>query len=237
MLKFKPFIKLSVLLAAIGLLGVLAVGCGTTTSAPIEGTADDRGRQLFIENCGTCHKMAHASTAGVQGPDLDASFEPSREVGMNDASIRGVVRAQIQRPLPSEPNFPGISMPADIVTGNDLEDVSAYVARFAGVPGIEPPAAEGTGPGAQVFADQGCGACHMLAAAGTAGTTGPDLDEVIPGFSRAFIKESIIDPDAVKAKGYEDAVMPDIYGDLPPEELNQLIKFLMTSAGSGAAGN
>lgn len=237
MQKLKPLSKFFVLLASIGMFGVLAAGCGTTTSAPISGELDDRGRQLFIEKCGTCHKMAHASTAGVQGPDLDAAFESARDVGMNDNTIKGITRAQVQRPLPSNPNFPAISMPAHIVTGNDLEDVSAYVARFAGVPGIEPPKAAGSGPGAQVFADNGCGACHVLAAAGAAGTTGPDLDEVIPDLSRAFIKESIVDPDAVKAKGYEDAVMPDVYGDMAPDDLDELIKFLMSSAGSGDTSN
>jgi cytochrome c551 len=35
-------------------------------------------------------------------------------------------------------------------------------------------------PGAAVFADAGCGNCHMLDAAGSTGTTGPDLDEAQP---------------------------------------------------------
>jgi mono/diheme cytochrome c family protein len=30
--------------------------------------------------------------------------------------------------------------------------------------------------GAQVFAEQGCGSCHVLAAAGATGTVGPSLD-------------------------------------------------------------
>src|SRR5919106_78510 len=53
----------------------------------------------------------------------------------------------------------------------------------------EPPAAtadEGGGTegnaeaGAQLFADNGCGNCHTLEAAGTTGTTGPNLDELQP---------------------------------------------------------
>ena len=64
-------------------------------------------------------------------------------------------------------------MPADIVTGQDLEDVAAYVGSVAGVPGAAPPKSPG-GPGAQVFANNGCGGCHTLAAADSGGVTGPE---------------------------------------------------------------
>ena len=36
------------------------------------------------------------------------------------------------------------------------------------------------GPGAQVFADAGCGSCHTLQAAGSTGTLGPNLDQLKP---------------------------------------------------------
>jgi mono/diheme cytochrome c family protein len=38
----------------------------------------------------------------------------------------------------------------------------------------------GTGAGEEVFASAGCGTCHILAAAGANGTTGPNLDELQP---------------------------------------------------------
>src|SRR3954452_18507714 len=41
-----------------------------------------------------------------------------------------------------------------------------------------------------------CGSCHTLADAGTSGTAGPNLDDVLKGKSTAFIKQSIEDPDA-----------------------------------------
>src|SRR3954452_24757736 len=47
-----------------------------------------------------------------------------------------------------------------------------------------------------------CGACHTLAAASTSGTTGPDFDQVLKGKDAAFIKQSIVQPDAEIAKGY-----------------------------------
>ncbi|HTU16360.1 MAG TPA: c-type cytochrome [Solirubrobacterales bacterium] len=222
--------KISVLLASIGLGVIVLSGCGTSDSAPINGDFQDRGRQLFNAKCGTCHKMAAAASVGEQGPDLDDAFAAAREAGMDDDTIRGVVHAQVKRPQPSVDGFPGVSMPANIVTGKDLDDVAEYVARYAGVPGAKPPIAPGEGPGAQVYANNGCGSCHVLAAAESAGVLGPNLDEVIPEMSRAEIEQSILDPNAKKPAGYENAVMPDRFDSIPKDQLNDLIQFLMSSA-------
>lgn len=54
----------------------------------------------------------------------------------------------------------------------------------------EPPPAETEGvqgdpeAGGDVFASAGCGSCHTLEAAGTAGTIGPDLDQRQPAYDR-----------------------------------------------------
>lgn len=234
MKKIKLTSKLPVLLASVALFGVVVAGCGTTSSAPMENTADDRGRQLFNANCGTCHILKAASSTGTQGPDIDQSFAAARAAGMDDDTIKGIVRAQVERPQVVDGNYPGVTMPANILEGNDLEDVAAYVAAVAGVPGIEPPAAAGEGEGAQVYADNGCGSCHIFAAAESAGTLGPDLDEVIPGMSKAKIHEAIVDPAAEIADGYPNA-MPTTYGDsISDEQLKQLVDFLKSSAAGGS---
>lgn len=226
--------KFSLVLAAVSLGVIVLSGCGTSDSAPINGDFQDRGRQLFNAKCGTCHVMAAAASVGQQGPNLDTAFAAAREAGMDEDTIQGIVHAQVKRPQPSETNFPGVSMPANIVSGNDLDDVAAYVARYAGVPGAKPPIAPGEGPGAQVYANNGCGSCHVLAAAESSGVVGPNLDEVIPGMSKAEIEESILDPNATKAPGYENAVMPDRFDSIPPDQLEQLIQFLISSAAADA---
>ena len=38
------------------------------------------------------------------------------------------------------------------------------------------------GQGAALFRSAGCGGCHTLAAAGTTGTSGPDLDQAHPSY-------------------------------------------------------
>lgn len=228
--------KLPVLILSFAVLGAVVAGCGTKSAAPVNNDFQDRGRQLFNANCGTCHVLTAAASTGTQGPDLDAAFAPAREAGMDDDTIKGIVRAQVIRPQMVNGNYPGVTMPADILEGNDLEDVAAYVAAVAGVPGIQPPKAPGEGPGAQVYANNGCGSCHTLAAAESAGQLGPNLDEVIPGMTEEEIREAIVDPGAVIAPGFPNA-MPTNYGTaISPDQLNQLIEFLVTSAAADASG-
>ncbi|MCW3014976.1 MAG: coxB [Solirubrobacterales bacterium] len=76
-----------------------------------------------------------------------------------------------------------------------------------------------------------CGSCHQLAAAGTpAGGIGPDLDKVLAGKDAAFIKTSIVDPQAEIAKGYPPNVMPPNFGQtLKPAEIDALVQYLVKS--------
>src|SRR3954453_18570635 len=72
-----------------------------------------------------------------------------------------------------------------------------------------------------------CGACHTLSEAGTSGTTGPNLDQVLKGKDPAFIKQSIVQPDAQIAKGFGKGIMPPNYGStLSGAEIDALVKFL-----------
>jgi mono/diheme cytochrome c family protein len=226
--KISTAIRSLLALAAIAAVALPATGCGTGDADP------ERGRALFRAKCGTCHTMAQAGTTGQAGPDLDAAFAAARAAGENDATVEGVVEAQVEFPRPSNEN-PAVSMPADLVTGQDLQDVAAYVAMYAGVPGAAPPKVPG-GPGAQVFANNGCDACHTLAAAKAGGVTGPNLDEVLPGQSAAMIHESIVDPGKVIVKGYPN-VMPDNFDTLiSPKELEELVKYLIESTSKGGKG-
>lgn len=77
-----------------------------------------------------------------------------------------------------------------------------------------------------------CGACHTLADAGTSSQTGPDLDKALAGKDAAFVKQSITEPDAAIASGFQAGIMPKNYGDtLSAEELDALVKYLGEVAG------
>jgi mono/diheme cytochrome c family protein len=212
----------------------IASGCDLQENADT-----DNGRDLFVESCGSCHILQEAATTGNLGPDLDAAFADARASGMDQDTIEGVVEAQIGNPrMPSgpDPQSDPTYMPPDLVTGEDARDVAAYVASVAGVPGIMPQEAPG-GPGGQVFANNGCGSCHIFGPAQSQGQVGPNLDEILAGQSAAQIEESIVDPDAQVSSGFEAGVMPGNYGqDISPEDLKLLVEFLMSGDGGGGNG-
>jgi cytochrome c oxidase subunit II len=77
-----------------------------------------------------------------------------------------------------------------------------------------------------------CGACHKLAAGGTSGQTGPDLDQVLKGMSAAEIKQSIVNPDAEIAKGYAKGIMPSNFAQtLSSAQVDGLAQWLSQVAG------
>jgi cytochrome c oxidase subunit II len=89
----------------------------------------------------------------------------------------------------------------------------------------------GSAAGKTLFTQQ-CGSCHTLADAGTQGAVGPDLDKVLPGKSTAFIHESIVDPNAEIAPGFQPNVMPGNFGDtLTDQQLQSLVEYLSQTAG------
>ena len=221
----RPRIKAAGLFAAAVAVVALLSGCDLNENAD---TA--KGRQLFIDNCGTCHFLKEAGTTGVQGPDLDAAFANARAEGMDQDTIEGVVTDQISHPRDTDPDSPTY-MPPELVTGQDADDVAAYVGSVAGVPGIEPPTAPG-GPGGQVFANNGCGSCHTLAIAGSVGAVGPNLDEGLQGQTPAQIEDSIVAPNDDITKGFQPNIMPDNYGDtIEAKDLKELVDFLHENAG------
>lgn len=76
-----------------------------------------------------------------------------------------------------------------------------------------------------------CGSCHKLSAAGTTGGVGPDFDTALKGKSAAFIRQSILDPNAQITKGFDANIMPPTYGQLLSKpEVDALVKYLQEVA-------
>lgn len=91
-------------------------------------------------------------------------------------------------------------------------------------------AAGGTEQGKQVFETAGCSGCHILSAADSTGEVGPNLDKVLPELSEEQIRESIVDPNAELAPGFQPDVMPQDFGDtLSSAQLDALVEFLAKS--------
>jgi cytochrome c oxidase subunit 2 len=90
-----------------------------------------------------------------------------------------------------------------------------------------------SGDGEAVFASAGCGGCHAFGPAGSDAQIGPGLDDVAAAAERAgqdvqtFVRESIVDPSAVIAPGFQDGIMPTDFGtSLKPEELDALVQYV-----------
>jgi mono/diheme cytochrome c family protein len=201
----------------------------------------NQGKALFSARCSTCHQLADVGPGGgTQGPNLDDAFHAARLAGMDSDTIAGIVKAQVENPRPSGQN-PSDSMPADLASGQDLDDIAAYVGAVAGT-GIKPPKIPG-GRGGQVFVTAqptSCSSCHTLAAAHASATTGPNLDDVIPSMSTAEIKQSIVNPNAKITSGFSPGIMPSTFGQtISGSDLTALVKFLQKYAGktSGASSS
>lgn len=81
--------------------------------------------------------------------------------------------------------------------------------------------------GRAVFARMGCGSCHTLAAAGSRGEIGPDLDQRLPGHTRASLVERITRGPAADGTF---SPMPDNFRDrLDDDELDALVDFLLAA--------
>lgn len=107
---------------ALAVAGIGLAGCGSADT----GTADlAAGEQTFKNLCSSCHTLGAAGTAPANiGPSLDDSFRASRQVGMSDDQFKGVVRRWIE--IAQQP------MPRNLVTGQDADNVAAYIASVAG---------------------------------------------------------------------------------------------------------
>src|SRR5262245_23562827 len=124
---------------ALAAIAAGTAGLGGCTFADA-GRNEVNGKQLFVQKCGSCHTLARAGTTGVTGPNLDEAFARAREDGFGQDTFEGIVHRQILHPAIRPQVDPETGkllplMPADLVTGEDAEDVAAYVAEAAARPG------------------------------------------------------------------------------------------------------
>lgn len=179
-----------------------------------------RGEELFKQRCASCHTLAAAGASGVVGPNLDDAFASVRAQGFEESSIQQLVAGQIKFPV-TTPSTGEPGMPADLVTGDDVDAVAAYVAQNAGKPGAAPPPPDGgqAADGKSVFVTN-CASCHTLADAGTSGTVGPNLDDSKPP------KGLVVDR-VTNGKG----VMPPFKGTLSDAQIQAVADYVSSAAG------
>jgi cbb3-type cytochrome c oxidase subunit III len=205
---------------AIGLAAaLLAAGCGT--GGPATGHPDaSNGQKLFTGTgqCAACHTLAAAGSSGTIGPNLDDAFRASRNQGLSQSTIENVVLDQIR--LGSGPVAGGPSMPANLVKGQDAEDVAAFVASVAGTGSASSSSPAQLGTNGKAIFQAKCGSCHTLSAAGTSGTVGPNLDQLKPS-------EAIVEHQVTNGGG----VMPAFKGTLSPAQIKAVATYVSANAG------
>jgi mono/diheme cytochrome c family protein len=83
-------------------------------------SAEKKGRQLFGERCANCHTLQAANAVAQVGPNLD-NLRPPKNLVL-DAIHNGRARGSG-------------NMAADLVEGEDAEDVASFVAKAVGQTG------------------------------------------------------------------------------------------------------
>jgi plastocyanin len=170
--------RVSVRRKLVGVAGiaVLALGVGGCSLKGGQNVSLVTGKILFVKHCGSCHTLARADTTGVIGPNLDAAFAESLQVGEGRGIIGGIVEQQVQYPSTA-----GL-MPKLPLSTRQAADIAAYVAYAAAKPGkdtgllatavssgTKPPAVEKNGVLAISANPQGLLAYTVKAATATAG--------------------------------------------------------------------
>ncbi len=193
-----------------------------------------RGARLWqSKRCSDCH--SYGGRGGEDAPALDfmRGHMSAREI----ADMSGQVWDHLPAMLP---HFREEKIPVPTFTQGEMADLIAFLHSGKGAkPGTAPAhpgmtgmsgmgGQMGTARGRGVFLSAGCGACHTFAAAGTKATVGPNLDTTLKGKNSAFVRESILDPNATIARGYHADVMPTTYrSQLTSRQIADLVAFLL----------
>ena len=181
--------------------------------------------------CSSCHTLSAAGSAGTIGPNLDNAFAGSRKLGYAQSTIENLVLDQIRLgsgPVATYTNpehgingpTPQPPMPENLWTGQNAIDIAAYVASVAGMDYSVPVDFANLKTGLAIFTGAGCAGCHILKAAGSTGTTGPNLDQLKP--SEARVSHQVM---------VGGGPMPSFTGKLTPAQIATVAKYISSVAG------
>ena len=121
----------------------------------------------------------------------------------------------------------------------ELAAVVAYLQDSSGsevtveIPKMEAAPAEGAAPveeavlktPEEVIAKYTCGMCHKVL--DQEGALGPDLTKIGATKNKEYLRQAILDPEAVIAKGFTGGMMPPTYGEqMKAKELEMLVNYL-----------
>ena len=168
-------------------------------------------------NCNDCHTIL--GFGSYYGPDMTKVYWRRGSEGIK-AVVRNPERFTTWRKMPRLP-----------LTDEEMEELVAFLKWTSEIetldwppqdqklrPGAGRAVALGVSPGAALFQEKGCFACHRIYEAG--GLLGPDLTHVVSRLTHETIERILTDPRSVNPK----ATMP--VPALSHEERDQLAGFL-----------
>lgn len=173
------------------------------------------------------YAITNTSTGSPGMPKNIVTGENAKDVAAYVASVAGVTAAAAPAPAPA---------PAPTTTTNTTTTTTAATTTTTTPAGA--PSAATLALGKSVFAANGCGGCHTLKAAGSGGNIGPILDH-LPADAKtagqdeaAYIRASIVTPNAYIVPGFPANTMPGNFGQvLKPNQLDALVAYLLAVAG------
>jgi mono/diheme cytochrome c family protein len=110
----------------------MLVGCNART-VDSSGADTAAGKELFVKDCGSCHTLADAATVGTVGPNLDDAFAGARSKSGGDFDKSTFFQITLDQMRLAAPPMPHFDQKPYNFSEEQLVNVAAYVANFAGV--------------------------------------------------------------------------------------------------------
>lgn len=203
------------------------------------------GAILFEDNCSTCHGLQGQGILGRAPTINSGDFFESR---MDEIEYAGTLESYLEltiaggRPVKTSTDFTekmptwgteyGGPLREDQIR-NVVDFILNWEATATGAATVGAPAAtdDPVSRGRNSFNLRGCAGCHAVDGV-SSGQVGPNLTNVYAENGEDYVRESILEPNAVIAEGFAEGVMlPNIGAALSPEELDDIVAFLRDASG------
>lgn len=110
------------------LAAALLAGCGGDIKVPESDQTAHRGAELFYQRCSGCHSLDAANAYGSKPPSQIQGGERTNGPNFN---IRKEAKDDVLFAIRNG-GFSGSIMPANVVVGQDAQEVADFVSKYSG---------------------------------------------------------------------------------------------------------